>query len=132
MTARATGTFTVLSWEENTYEDLDGGAKLTKAQVRFGFSGDLEAEGGWEAVMCYRDDGSAVFTGLQRTVGTLGGRDGSFVLQGDGSFSGSQARTNWQIIPGSATDDLRGLTGSGAAVTDSATGGTFTLDYDLD
>jgi Protein of unknown function (DUF3224) len=132
MTTRATGTFTVLSWEENTYEDLDGGAKLTKARVSFGFSGDLEAEGGWEAVMCYRDDGTAVFTGLQRTVGKLAGRDGSFVLQADGTFGGGEARTSWQIIPGSATGDLRGLTGAGSTVTASESGGTFTLDYDLD
>jgi hypothetical protein len=131
MTARATGTFTVLSWDENTYEDLDGDGKLTKAQVRFGFSGDLEAEGGWEAVMCYCDDGTAVFTGLQRTVGKLAGRDGSFVLQAGGTFAGGDARTTWQIVPGSATGELNGLTGSGTAVTDSASGGTFTLDYDL-
>src|SRR5216684_2818742 len=103
MTAQATGTFTVLSWDESTYEELDGGAKLTRARVTFGFSGDLEAEAGWEALMCYRDDGTAVFTGLQRTVGKLGAREGSFVLQADGTFEGGQATTRWQVIPGSAT-----------------------------
>ena len=31
--AHATGTSTVSSWDETTYEELDGGAKLTKATV---------------------------------------------------------------------------------------------------
>ncbi|HXP21054.1 MAG TPA: DUF3224 domain-containing protein [Streptosporangiaceae bacterium] len=131
MAAQAKGTFTVLSWDENTYQDLDGGAKLTRARVTFGFSGDLEAEGGWEALMCYRDDGTAVFTGLQRTVGRLGGREGSFVLRADGAFENGEARTSWQVIPGSATGDLRGLAGAGSALSTGGSGGTFGLDYEL-
>jgi hypothetical protein len=131
MKAQATGTFKVSSWDENTYQDLDGGAKLTRARVTFGFSGDLEAEGGWEALMCYRDDGTADFTGLQHTVGTLGGREGSFVLRADGTFADGKASTNWQVITGSATGELRGLSGSGSAVSTSWPGGTFEFDYEL-
>jgi hypothetical protein len=131
MAAQATGTFTVSGWDENTYEELDGGGKLTKAHVKFGFDGDLKGEGGWEAVMCYGQDGSASFTGFQRTVGQLAGRSGSFVVRADGSYEDGQARTLWQVVDGSATGDLRGLSGSGEAVTTGGSGGTFTLDYEL-
>ena len=54
MGTQATGTFTVAGWDESTYAELGDGGKLTKAHVTFGFDGDLKAEGGWEAVMCYR------------------------------------------------------------------------------
>lgn len=47
--ARATGTFSVSvsvsAWDEDTYAELDGGGRLTKARMTFGFSGDL-APGG--------------------------------------------------------------------------------------
>jgi Protein of unknown function (DUF3224) len=129
--AQAKGTFKVSGWEENTYQELENGGKLTKAHVTFGFDGDLEAEGGWEAVMCYQEDGSASFTGFQHTTGSLAGRTGSFVLRADGAFSSGQALTTWRVVDGSATGELRGLRGSGSAVTTSGSGGEFTLDYEL-
>ena len=132
MAAQATGTFTVSSWDEDTYQELDGGGKLTRARVSFGLSGDLEADASWEALMCYGDDGTAFFTGLQRTVGKLAGREGSFVLNAGGGFENGVAKTQWEVLPGSATGDLRGLRGTGSAVTTSGSGGTFTLDYELD
>ena len=131
MAEQAKGTFKVSGWEENTYQELENGGKLTKAHVTFGFDGDLDAEGGWGAVMCYQADGSASFTGFQHTTGSLAGRTGSFVLRADGAFSGGQALTTWQVVDGSATGELRGLRGSGSAVTTSGSGGEFTLDYEL-
>jgi Protein of unknown function (DUF3224) len=128
---QAKGTFKVSGWEENTYHELENGGKLTKAHVTFGFDGDLDGEGRWEAVMCYQADGSASFTGFQHTTGSLAGRTGSFVLRADGAFSSGQALTTWQVVDGSATGELRGLRGSGSAVTTSGSGGEFTLDYEL-
>lgn len=130
--ATATGTFTVSSWDEDSYAELDAGGKLTKARVTFGFSGDLEAQGQWDAVMCYREDGTAAFTGYQRTEGSLAGRSGSFVLRADGNFEGGEARSSWQVVDGSTSGELRGLRGSGTAVSTGAPGGTFTLEYELD
>jgi hypothetical protein len=127
----ATGKFSVSSWDEDTYAELDGGGKLTKARVTFGLSGDLEAQGDWDALMCYRDDGTATFTGYQRTVGTLDGRGGSFVLRADGTFEGGVATTNWQVMDGSASGELRGLRGTGSAVAPGGPGGTFRFEYEL-
>jgi hypothetical protein len=131
MTAQATGRFTVAGWDESTYENLDGGGKLTKAHVTFGFDGDLVAEGGWEAVMCYREDGTAAFTGFQRMVGKLAEREGSFVLRADGTYEGGEARTIWEVVEGSASGDLRGLRGAGSALSTGGSGGTFSFDYEL-
>lgn len=127
----ATGKFSVSSWDEDTYAELDSGGKLTKARVTFGFSGDLEAQGEWNALMCYQDDGTAAFTGYQRTAGTLGGRTGSFVLRADGTFTGGVATTNWQVMDGLASGELSGLRGTGSAVASDGPGGTFTFEYEL-
>jgi len=128
----ATGKFTVLSWDEDTYAELGNGGKLTKAHVTFGLTGDLEAQAEWDALMCYRDDGTASFTGYQRTDGVLGGRSGSFVIRGDGTFEAGVATTNWQVVDGSASGELRGLRGTGTAVAAGGPGGTFTFEYELD
>jgi Protein of unknown function (DUF3224) len=129
--AQAAGTFTVKSWDESTYRELEGNGKLTKAAVGFAFEGDLTAEASWDAVMCYLPDGTAVFTGYQHTSGTLGGREGSFVLRGDGEFANGEARTTWAVVEGSGTGDLAGLTGAGSAVASATPPGTFTFEYDL-
>lgn len=129
--ATATGTFSVSAWDEDTYAELDGGGKLTKARMTFGFSGDLRGEGSCGAVMCYRDDGTAAFTGYQLTAGTLGGRAGSFVLRADGTFDGGVATTNWEVVDGSGSGELQGLRGSGCAVAPRGPGGTFTFEYEL-
>ncbi len=41
--ARASGTFEIAGWDEQTYEALPGGGKLTEARVRQRFTGDLAA-----------------------------------------------------------------------------------------
>src|SRR5258708_30267048 len=103
MTAQAKGTFTVAGWEESTYQELENGGKLTKAHVTFGFDGDLQAEGGWEAVMCYQPDGTASFTGYQHTTGELSGRHGSFVVRADGRFPRGPAPTTREGVHRSST-----------------------------
>jgi hypothetical protein len=82
--------------------------------------------------MFYREDGTASYAGLERIVGRLGERSGSFVLRANGTFEDGAARTTVQVVDGSGTGELRGLRGTGTAVAASGQpGGTFTLDYDL-
>jgi hypothetical protein len=45
-------------------------------------------------------------------TGSLDGRSGSFVLQGDGTFDGTTARGRSNVVEGSGTGELSGLTGS--------------------
>src|ERR1022692_1539319 len=115
MTEHAEGTFTVTAWDESTYEELDGKEKLTKASMTFAYAGDLEATGKSETVMFYREDGTAAYTGLERMVGRIGERSGSFVLRGEGAFENGAASTTWQIVDGSGSGGLHGLRGEGAS-----------------
>jgi Protein of unknown function (DUF3224) len=131
MTARAEGTFTVTSWAEDTYQELEGKAKLTKATVGYRLTGDIEGDAMWAAVMFYRDDGTAEFTGLQHLTGQIAGRAGSCVMVSDGTYSDGEARGTWRVIEGSGTGALAGLRGTGTSVATSEPPGTFTLDYEL-
>jgi uncharacterized protein DUF3224 len=57
----------------------------------------------------YRRDGSATFVGLERIVGQLGGKTGTFVLQRTGVFEGGQAKESYSVIQGSATGETSRL-----------------------
>jgi hypothetical protein len=132
MTAHATGTFKVESWDEQTYDESDAGGKLTRASVKQAFSGDIAGEGAVEWLMCYRPDQTADFVGLQRVIGQLGDRSGTFVLQTAGSFDGQEARGEWSVLRGSGTDDLSGLRGSGGFSAPLGGQAAVTLDYDFE
>lgn len=132
MATHATGTFEVTGWDEQPYQELDGGGKLTRASVTQKFAGDVEGDGAVEYLMCHRDDGTASFVGLQRVAGKVGDRSGDFVLQLTGTFDGGAARGAWSVVPGSATNELRGLRGDGGFEAKSGPSGAITLDYDFE
>jgi hypothetical protein len=131
MSTHITGTFKYTSWDENAYEELSEGRRLTRASVAQALSGDIEGEGSAEWLMCYRPDKTATFVGLQRLTGRLGDRDGSFVVESHGTFDGELARGRWTIVPGSGTDELRDIQGEGTWQAPHGPEATFELDYDL-
>jgi len=127
----ANARFTIKAWDEKPYGEGDGLPKLTHAIVTKAFEGDLEGEGHVEYLMMYRSDGSASFVGLERVVGRLGGKTGSFVLQRSGVFEGGQAKESYSVVPGSATGDLQGLEGEGSTSLGHGSEYPFTLNYEL-
>ena len=132
MSTHAAGTFEITKWDEQTLEEINADSKLTRASVNQAFRGDLEGEGHVEWLMFYRDKANAIFVGLQRVVGKLGGRGGSFVLQVDGTFEGGIARGRWTVVPGSGADGLLGIRGEGGFEAPHGTTAAITLDYRLD
>jgi Protein of unknown function (DUF3224) len=109
----AKASFEIQAWDEDTYQELAGDGKLTRASVKQAFSGDIEGSGSVEWLMCYRDEGQAHFVGLQHVEGRLGDRSGTFVVETVGTFDGKEARSSWDVVPDSGTDQLLGLTGDG-------------------
>ena len=131
MKKTANARFAIKNWEEKPYSEGDDLPKLTRASVKKTFTGDIEGEGQVEYLMMYRSDGSATFVGLERVVGRIGGKSGTFVLQRLGEFEGGQAKESYSIIPGSATGDLRGLRGDGKSAVGHGLEHPFRLDYEL-
>ena len=107
----ANSRFTIKSWDEKPYSEGQGLPKLTRAAVTKTFTGDIAGEGHVEYLMMYPSDGSATFVGLERVVGQLSGKAGSFVLQRTGTFENGVAKESYVVISGSGTGELRGLLG---------------------
>ena len=92
MTNVANARFTITSWDEKPYGEGEDRPKLTRATVTKTFTGDIAGEGQVEYLMMYRGDGSATFVGLERVVGQVAGKAGSFVLQRTGVFENGLAK----------------------------------------
>ena len=131
MKQTANARFAIKSWDEKPYEEGQDRPRLTRASVTKTYTGDIDGEGQVEYLMMYRSDGSATFVGLERVVGQIGGRTGTFVLQRTGTFEGGQARESYSVIPGSATGELRGLEGDGVSALGHGNEYPFTLNHDL-
>src|SRR5215218_1012581 len=127
----ATATFQVTGWDEDTYAELDGGQKLSKAEVTQSFAGDIEGDGAVTWLMAYTAEKAAEYVGIQRVTGSLGGNQGSFLLTTQGAYDGSVAEGTWTVVAGSGTGDLTGLTGTGTFRAPLAGEPEVTLDYDL-
>jgi len=132
MATTATGTFEVTSWDEAPYAELESGGKLTRASIKQTFEGDIAGEGAVEYLMCYRKDGTASFVGLQRVDGRVHDKVGSFILALEGEFDGGAARGTWTVVPGSASNELKGLSGEGGFEAPLGPQATTSLEYTLD
>jgi hypothetical protein len=93
------------------------------------FSGDIEGESAVRALEVLREDKSACLVSLQRVSGKLGGRAGSFVLQGSEIVERGKITAKWAVVPGSGTGELAGLRGHGGFEGDFGKGSEGTLDY---
>lgn len=132
MKKSANARFAIKTWDEKPYGEGQDLPKLTRASVTKTFTGDIEGEGQVEYLMMYRSDGSATFLGLERVVGRIGDRAGTFVLERTGVFEGGQARESFSVIPGSGTGELRGLQGDGTSAVGHGMEHPFMFNYELE
>ncbi len=105
MTTRATCTFDITVWEAVEYDDQDG-VKLTRTHVAKTIQGDLEGQSTAELLMAGAPGGSAVYVGLERIVGRLHKKSGSFVLMHDASMSSDGQSLSLTIMRDSGTGEL--------------------------
>jgi hypothetical protein len=131
MKKSANARFAITKWEEKAYSELPGEPKLTRASVTKTLTGDIAGHAQVEYVMMYRSDGTATFVGLEHITGSIGGRNGSFVLQRTGVFEDGQAKESYAVIEGSGTGALQGLSGSGSSAVGHGMEHPFTLEYEL-
>ena len=133
----AKSTYTVKKWDEKPYEEISSSMKMTKASVEFEMSGDLTGKASVEYLMFYKHfdekdqhKANAVYAGLIRFTGSVNGKSGGFVMQDNGTFEGGTAKSTLQIISGSGTEELNGISGNGNYIANQD-GFNLELDYDL-
>lgn len=129
MNTQAKATFDVTSWNETNYSEVEGAGKLVHADIVYTYKGDIQGEGKLQYLMAYKADGTAEFSGYERVTGKLAGRDGSFVLVHEGVFKGGVARGKIEVLPGSGTGELVGLSGEGSYDADGAKDQAVTFNY---
>jgi hypothetical protein len=132
MTQRATAVITVGKYEPSAYDEPADGPVLTRIHVEERFSGDIEGDGVVEFLQAARPDGSASFVGIERVTGTIGGKQGTFLLQDAGTVEGNVVSGEWFVIPGSGTGQLAGLRGTGGFRANLGEGAKVHLDYSFD
>ena len=130
MGKHAKSTFQVTNWNEKPFNEMVGGPKLTRARVTQVFRGELEGDATVEYLMVYRGDGTAAFIGVERVIGKLGGKPGSFVLEHEGNFENGKATAKCRVVTGTGTGELVGLQGEGSFEAEGKEG-PFALDYEL-
>jgi Protein of unknown function (DUF3224) len=106
----------IASWEESPVKEYGDGSKLTRARITLEAGEEGLGPGTSESVLFYRPDGMSSFTGLVRLEGTLDGCSGTFVLLGAGSYDGTTALEASEIVEGSGTGDLAGISGVSRSV----------------
>lgn len=126
---RATGTINVKTYEPTPYDQPVDGPALFRIHVVEDFSGDVRAEGVAEFLQTSLSDDQASFVGVERVTGSLEDRAGSFVLQDQGTLSGSTVSGTWFVVPGSGTGELQGLRGEGGFTAQLGQNAQITLDY---
>jgi hypothetical protein len=132
MPKHAEATFKVDAWDEQPWDTPDGDPKMTRAEVKKSFTGDLEGSSKLQYLMTYRDDGTADFVAMERIRGTLAGRRGTFVLSHVGAFVNGAASGTWTVVAGSGTDELEGISGASEfSVPQGEHAFPFALDYDV-
>lgn len=124
-------TFKILSWDEEPFDEPEDGPKLTRAHIRKSFHGDLSGTGNLMYLMTHFESGGATFLGFEKVVGALHGRSGSFVLRHTGTYDGEKAMADYEVVPGSGTNQLAGLSGTGSFSAGHAEEHDMTLDYEL-
>lgn len=128
MSSTARGTFDVSL--------APGGPELGGVVGRFEFTktfhGDLDGSG--EGVMLSSGDpqtGAAGYVAIEIVEGRLGDRTGGFALQQLGMMSAGAQTLHYEVVPGSGSGELEGITGTFHLTIDGDGTHRYELDYQL-
>lgn len=118
---QTTGEFRFVDWKEETVSASDGDTapKLARASVTNTYAGGIQAaDTACEYTIVYVTAETGTFAGMQRFEGSLDGRTGTFAVEERGTFDATgSVRCAFEVVPGSGTGRLAGLSGSGSYVT---------------
>ena len=111
MSHTAKGTF-VVSMTPLAFEGADPEFKLGRMSIDKQISGDLTGSTTGQMLSAATGtDGSAGYVAIERVVGMLDGKRGTFVLQHSGSMNRGTPSLAVTVVPDSGTEELVGLEG---------------------
>jgi hypothetical protein len=121
-THQATGRFTVSSWTEETFADLDGEGTtagetyypkrgLSHARVGYTYTGDLDGTSVLSYLIAYKPGGAPVLA-FEHFTGSVDGHAGSCVFQHVGGQDEGSVWGHLEVVPGMGTGALESLRGA--------------------
>jgi hypothetical protein len=112
MTSQAAGTFEVKTAPLPKDEAI-GATSIGRYSLDKSYHGDLEGASAGEMLGAGSlATGTAGYVAIEEVTGTLNGLSGSFALQHFGTMDRGNFEINVQVVPGSGTDGLMGITGT--------------------
>ena len=112
MTTHIHGTFEV-KLVPQAHEENVGDASVGRMSIEKQFFGDLDATSKGQMFAVRTEvSGSAGYVAMERVVGTLQGRKGSFALQHSGTMTRGEKQLSVSVVPDSGTEQLKGLSGT--------------------
>lgn len=112
MVNHARGTFAVqLTPQPSAVAEAD--AQVARLAIAKQFTGDLTGTSVGAMLSAHTPvEGSAGYVAIERVVGTLHGRQGSFVLQHSGIMDRGVPTLTISVVPDSGSADLTGIAGA--------------------
>jgi hypothetical protein len=128
MTNRATGPFDVKTTPQEP-SALAAEAGVGRMTLDKQFHGDLEAASKGEMLAAMTETkGSAGYVAIEKVVGNLQGRTGTFILQHNATMTRGVGQLAIAVVPDSGTGDLAGLSGTMNIII--AEGGKHSYDFE--
>lgn len=140
---KANGRFEVASWSETLVTDIDGtgttvgetyypGRGLTRAEVCYAYTGDIEGTGEVVYLIAYHAEAAPVL-GFERFTGSIAGHEGTCVFRHAGSQDKGSVSGHIEVVPGMGTGGLETLRGTADLniTGHSETGYDLTLTFDV-
>jgi hypothetical protein len=107
----ASGTFEVKLKPQA--DDSVGDPTVGRMSIDKQFRGDLEATSKGQMLAVQSDvKGSAGYVAMERVIGALGGRTGTFALQHTGTMNRGVPGLSVTVVPDSGTGELAGISGT--------------------
>lgn len=115
MTQHAKGTFDVTLKPLDLHQKVDGpSGSLGRMSIDKRFQGGIEGTSVGEMFTAFGGGGvkgSAGYVAVERVMGTVDGKKGSFILQHSSTMSRGEPRQSIVVVPDSGTEELAGIAG---------------------
>ena len=95
------------------------------------FRGDLEAQAQTNFLMQYPDEANAHYAGYLLVDGKLDGKAGTFIIYEVGAWENGVASSRWEIVKGSGTGALKGISGTGKYAAEHDKTVHYEIEYEL-
>jgi hypothetical protein len=130
MAMQASGTFDVKLHPQPPEENV-GDSSIARMAIAKEFHGELEGTSKGQMLAAGTDvKGSAGYVALERVVGKLHGRSGTFALQHTGTMNRGTPRLSITVVPDSGTGELVGIAGKMSIKIDNGAH-SYIFDYEL-